>query len=72
MRSLAPFLEDRFRKERDADAAAKALDAIRKAARDDENVMRVLVDGAIAKATLGEMVEALADVYGRYTGGPEW
>ena len=62
----------RFRKERDADAAAKALDAIRKAARDDENVMRVLVDGAIARATLGEMVEALADVYGRYTGGPEW
>jgi len=62
----------RFRKERDADAAAMALDAIRKAARDDENVMRVLVDGAIARATLGEMVEALADVYGRYTGGPEW
>ena len=21
---------------------------------------------------LGEMVQALADVYGRYTGGPEW
>ena len=62
----------RFRKERDADAAAKALDAIRKVARDDENVMRALVDGAIAKATMGEMVEALADVYGRYTGGPEW
>ncbi len=61
-----------FRKERDADAAAKALDAIRKAARDDENVMTALVDGAIARATMGEMVEALADVYGRYTGGPEW
>ena len=22
--------------------------------------------------TLGEMVQAMADIYGRYTGGPEW
>lgn len=22
--------------------------------------------------TLGEMVQDMADVYGRYTGGPEW
>ena len=31
-----------------------------------------LVDGALANCTLGEMVQAMADVYGRYTGGPEW
>lgn len=36
------------------------------------NVMPALVDGALAKATLGEMVQAMADVYGRYSGGPEW
>jgi hypothetical protein len=34
--------------------------------------MPALVDGAIARCTLGEMVQALADVYGRYTSGPEW
>ncbi|HWB19553.1 MAG TPA: methylmalonyl-CoA mutase family protein, partial [Phycisphaerales bacterium] len=36
------------------------------------NVMPALVEGALANCTLGEMVQALADVYGRYTGGPEW
>ncbi len=62
----------RFRKERDQDATKRALDAIRTAARDDKNVMPALVDGALAKCTLGEMVQAMADVYGRYSGGPEW
>jgi methylmalonyl-CoA mutase N-terminal domain/subunit len=36
------------------------------------NVMPALVDAALANCTLGEMVQAMADVYGRYTGGPEW
>ena len=30
-----------------------------------------LVDGALANCTLGEMVQAMADAYGRYSGGPE-
>ena len=33
---------------------------------------RALIDGALANCTLGEMVQAMADVYGRYTSGPEW
>ena len=49
-----------------------ALDGIRGAARAGQNVMPALVDGALAKCTLGEMVQAMADVYGRYSGGPEW
>ena len=61
-----------YRKSRDADAAARALDAIRAAARAGENVMDALVAGSIARCTLGEMVQAMADVYGRYSGGPEW
>ncbi|MGQ0627758.1 MAG: acyl-CoA mutase large subunit family protein [Phycisphaerales bacterium] len=36
------------------------------------NVMPALVDAALANCTLGEMVQAMADVYGRYSGGPEW
>jgi len=62
----------KFRRERNADATKRALDGIRTAARDGKNVMPALVDGALAKCTLGEMVQALADVYGRYSGGPEW
>ncbi|MBT8486346.1 MAG: methylmalonyl-CoA mutase [Phycisphaerales bacterium] len=61
-----------FKRTRDQDAAKAALDAIRTAARQDENVMPALVEGALARCTLGEMVQAMADVYGRYTGGPEW
>jgi methylmalonyl-CoA mutase N-terminal domain/subunit len=64
-------LED-FRKRRDDDGMKAALDAIQKAARDDQNVMPSLIEGALANCTMGEMVQALADVYGRYTGGPEW
>jgi methylmalonyl-CoA mutase N-terminal domain/subunit len=61
-----------FKKTRDSDAVASALDAIRGAAGDDANVMPALVDASLANCTLGEMVQAMADVYGRYTSGPEW
>jgi methylmalonyl-CoA mutase, N-terminal domain len=61
-----------FKKNRNQDEAKRALEAIRKAARHNENVMPSLIDGALHNCTLGEMVQAMADVYGRYTGGPEW
>ncbi len=61
-----------FKKRRDKDNVKRALDAIRAAAKNAENVMPTLVEGALANCTLGEMVQAMADVYGRYSGGPEW
>ncbi len=61
-----------FRKQRNDDDVARALDEIRNAARDDRNVMDSLVEASITGCTLGEMVSAMGDVYGRYTGGPEW
>lgn len=61
-----------FKRDRDEDGAKLALDDIRKTARQDENTMPALIEGSLTKCTLGEMVQALADVYGRYTGGPEW
>lgn len=63
---------ERFRRERNADGAQRALDGIREAARSGRNLMPELVKGAHAHCTLGEMVQAMADVYGRYSGGPEW
>ena len=63
---------DGYRRSRDADVAARALDGIRDAARAGDNVMDALVEASIARCTLGEMVQAMADVYGRYSGGPEW
>jgi methylmalonyl-CoA mutase N-terminal domain/subunit len=61
-----------FKKRRDSGGVERALDRIREAARKADNVMPALVDGALANCTLGEMVQAMADVYGRYSGGPEW
>ncbi|NUQ68610.1 MAG: methylmalonyl-CoA mutase [Phycisphaerales bacterium] len=76
-----------FKAKRNKDEVKKALDNIRAAcqgkpvtlrhpmptaAMHATNVMPALVDGALSHCTLGEMVQAMADVYGRYTGGPEW
>ena len=61
-----------FRKQRNDDDVARALDEIRNTARADRNVMDSLVEASITGCTLGEMVSAMGDVYGRYTGGPEW
>ena len=61
-----------FRASRDSAEVERALEAIRDAARKDANTMPALIDGAAKRCTLGEMVQALADVYGRYSGGPEW
>lgn len=61
-----------FKSRRNADETKKALDAIRTACQQGENVMPHLIEGALANATLGEMVQAMADIYGRYAGGPEW
>jgi methylmalonyl-CoA mutase N-terminal domain/subunit len=73
----------KFKARRDAAGVKRALDRIRETARKGDpaletqglnkfNLMPALVDGALANCTLGEMVQAMADVYGRYTGGPEW
>jgi methylmalonyl-CoA mutase N-terminal domain/subunit len=74
----------KFKARRDKDAVKRSLDAIRLACQgkanhtgvdaglDKHNVMPALVEGALNNCTLGEMVQAMADVYGRYTGGPEW
>ena len=61
-----------FKANRNADETKRALDAIRTACQKGENVMPHLIEGALANATLGEMVQAMADIYGRYAGGPEW
>ncbi len=73
----------KFKSKRDGAAVKRALDRIRETCRKGDpaleaqklnkfNIMPALVDGALANCTLGEMVQAMADVYGRYTGGPEW
>jgi methylmalonyl-CoA mutase N-terminal domain/subunit len=60
---------------RDGDPGAGAVEYALSAADlglDPHNVMPALIDAALAGATMGEMVQAMADIYGRYSGGPEW
>jgi methylmalonyl-CoA mutase N-terminal domain/subunit len=56
----------RFRAERNNLAAKQAVDAVRSAARGKENLMPHIVAAVRAEATLGEISDALRDVFGEY------
>jgi methylmalonyl-CoA mutase N-terminal domain/subunit len=51
---------------RDRGAVAKSLDKLRLAARDGDNTMPATIEAVRAYATLGEICDALRDVYGLY------
>ncbi|KWX02484.1 hypothetical protein TH66_12170 [Carbonactinospora thermoautotrophica] len=57
----------RLRKERDNDAVQRALDALRRAAQGTDNVLYPMKEALAAKATVGEVSNALRDVWGVYT-----
>jgi methylmalonyl-CoA mutase N-terminal domain/subunit len=57
---------DRLKKTRDADAVSRALNRLRQAATTSENVMPPLLDAVRAYATIGEMCDALREVWGEY------
>ncbi len=59
------------RRQRDGAAVASALDRLRAEAADPEmNLMPALIDASGVYATLGEMMAAMADVFGRHTEVP--
>ncbi|MFN2489174.1 MAG: methylmalonyl-CoA mutase [Actinomycetota bacterium] len=76
--SIGPEIEERQKKSvaevranRDEAAAQEAISALKEVAgRDDANSMPVLVEAAKAYVTLGEMVDALKEVWGVYTEPP--
>src|SRR2546421_2982609 len=51
---------------RDKGAVANALEKVRQAARSNENTMPATIEAVRAYATLGEICDALRDVYGLY------
>jgi methylmalonyl-CoA mutase N-terminal domain/subunit len=57
---------EQARGRRDKGAAANALEKVRRAARSGENTMPATIDAVRAYATLGEVCDALRDVYGLY------
>ncbi|MFI7679631.1 methylmalonyl-CoA mutase [Actinophytocola sp. NPDC049390] len=57
----------RLREERDQSAVDRALDALTAAADRDGNLLALAIDAARAKATVGEISEALGKVWGRHS-----
>jgi methylmalonyl-CoA mutase N-terminal domain/subunit len=57
---------DELRKSRDNDALGRSLDTLRHIARGQGNTMEALLDCVRAYATVGEMCDALRDVWGEY------
>jgi methylmalonyl-CoA mutase, N-terminal domain len=57
---------ERLKQTRDRGAVERALDRLRAAARTSENVMGPIVEAVRAYATVGEMCDALREVWGEY------
>lgn len=57
-----------LRNERSAGAVRSSLDAIRRVARSTENLMPAIIDAVKAEATIGEICDALREVFGEYRG----
>lgn len=58
------------KEERSSEEVQRTLDATRRAADDGVNLMPALLDAARARSSVGEIVAALADVFGRYSTAP--
>jgi methylmalonyl-CoA mutase N-terminal domain/subunit len=57
---------------RDTDAVGRSLAAVKRVAATKQNLLPALLDAAHARCTVGETMEALADVFGRYEGAAKW
>jgi len=56
----------KLRSERDNEKVSQVLDEVRRVAKSDENLMPVLVEAVKTYATVGEITDALRDVFGEY------
>jgi methylmalonyl-CoA mutase N-terminal domain/subunit len=57
---------------RDAGAVQRALAEVRRVAGTDQNLMPALLEAARVRCAVGEIMNALADVFGRYEGAAKW
>ncbi|GAC1418961.1 MAG: hypothetical protein NVSMB64_28450 [Candidatus Velthaea sp.] len=56
-----------IRAKRDGSAVEAALAGLKRACRGEDNVMPHIIDAVKAYATEGEIVDAMVEIYGRYT-----
>jgi methylmalonyl-CoA mutase N-terminal domain/subunit len=60
------------RQKRDLGEVRRLLDEVRRVAATKTNLMPVLIEAARARCSVGEVMNALADVFGRYNGAAQW
>jgi Methylmalonyl-CoA mutase, N-terminal domain/subunit len=57
---------EEFRKNRDFNETSKSLKTLKEKAKTDENLMPYIIDAVKNKATLGEIIKELKDIFGEY------
>ena len=57
---------------RDVADVRRRLDAVGRVAATQANLTPTLIEAARARCTVGEVMNALADVFGRYDGAAKW
>jgi methylmalonyl-CoA mutase N-terminal domain/subunit len=62
----------RIQAQRDTEAVRRALAEVRRVAGSSQNLMPALLDAARVRCTVGEIVNTLAEVFGRYDGAAKW
>jgi methylmalonyl-CoA mutase, N-terminal domain len=62
----------RLKAQRDQETVRRSLRAVKQVAATHENLLPILLEAARARCTVGEIMHALADVFGRYDGAAKW
>jgi methylmalonyl-CoA mutase N-terminal domain/subunit len=62
----------RVKTQRSQEDVRRALDEVRRVASGSGNLVPPLLEAAHARATVGEVMSALVDVFGRYDGAARW
>src|SRR5262249_4108591 len=63
---------EKVKAQRGGEGVRRSVDAVRRVAGTKENLMPALLDAARARCGVGEIMRALADVFGRYDGAARW
>jgi methylmalonyl-CoA mutase N-terminal domain/subunit len=62
----------KLRSSRSHEAVRHSLDRVRRVAATRENLMPTLIEAARSRCTIGEVMAAMTDVFGRYDGAAKW
>jgi methylmalonyl-CoA mutase N-terminal domain/subunit len=62
----------KIKSQREQFSVLRCLDEVKRAATTKKNLMPALIDAARARCTVGELVNALADVFGKYDASGIW